>query len=360
MMNKRLAASTHSMMDQMSIGILIFDEKDLLVYMNDAAQEILDISERKGLGIRASKLIDSPLFSFQQGLDRCREHRSKVTEHVVPIGGPYSIKIKRNISLTMTPLDVGCDANGDILVEMIDLNHYLQINQEEKLISQNQLATNMLRGLAHEIKNPLGGLRGAAQLLSQEIDHEYQDYLDVIIDEADRLRNLLDRMLGSAQKPKREATNIHIILERVRQLAIAEAAPGVSIKTDYDPSIPEIIIDKDQLIQAQLNIVRNALQAVNAEGTITLKTRIHRNFTIGEDICKMAIKIDVIDDGDGIPEEMLTKIFYPMVTGRDDGTGLGLSIAQTNVQRHNGIIEVESVKGKTVFSTILPLELNHG
>jgi two-component system nitrogen regulation sensor histidine kinase GlnL len=215
----------------------------------------------------------------------------------------------------------------------------------------------MLRGLAHEIKNPLGGLRGAAQLLAKELEGQFSDYIQVIIEEADRLTKLLDSMLGSSKLPNKQAINIHVILERVRQLIKAETDEKIKISTDYDPSIPEIEADKDQLIQALLNVVKNASQAVQGDGVIVLKTRIHRNFTIGEETYKLAIKVDVIDNGPGIPANMLTKIFYPMVTGRTEGTGLGLSIAQKNVQRHNGIIEVNSRPGETVFSTILPLGL---
>ena len=167
-------------------------------------------------------------------------------------------------------------------------------------------------------------------------------------------------MLGSSERPNQQNTNIHVIMERVRQLVDAEVGSNIKIESDYDPSIPEITVDKDQLIQALLNVVRNAAQAVCEGGEVILKTRIHRNFTIGEKTHKMAIKIDVIDDGPGIPADMLTKVFYPMVTGKPDGTGLGLSIAQTNVHRHNGIIEVISAPGHTVFSTILPMENNHG
>jgi len=348
----------NSVMEQLSIGVLLFDKNNTLLCMNNAAEELLDISERKGLGVNAEKLFLVSGIDIVKNLNRCREIDSKMTEHLVSISGPNTVK--RNISLSMTPLSVEHAEAGSVVVEMIDFNHYLQIDHDEKLLSQNELATDMLRGLAHEIKNPLGGIRGAAQLLSKELNDEYSDYIHVITEEADRLTKLVDRMLGSSELPNHQEINIHVIMERVRQLVEAEVSDKITIRSDYDPSIPELLADKDQLIQALLNIVRNASQAVKTGGTVILRTRIQRNFSIGEDAHKLAIRIDVEDDGPGIPTDMQTKIFYPMVTGRTEGTGLGLSIAQTNVQRHNGIIEVSSEPGRTVFSTILPLEKKHG
>ncbi|MEO1896343.1 MAG: nitrogen regulation protein NR(II) [Cycloclasticus sp.] len=345
-------------MEQLSIGIVVFNKNNGLVYMNNAAEELLDISARQAAGLQAEQLFDTPSFNIQKGLTRCREEGVKLTEHVVSISGTR--KVRSRVSLSMTAIADGSGHEGNVLVEIMDFNHYLQIGQEEQLLSQNELATDMLRGLAHEIKNPLGGIRGAAQLLSKELDEQYDEYIQVIIEEADRLTTLLNRMLGSSALPNHQETNIHVIMERVRQLVEAEVSENITIRSDYDPSIPEIRADKDQLIQALLNVVRNASQALETGGTIVLKTRIQRNFTIGDETYKLAIKIDVIDDGPGIPEGMQTKIFYPMVTGRAEGTGLGLSIAQTNVQRHNGIIEVNSQPGRTVFSTILPLEKKHG
>ncbi|HIL39919.1 MAG TPA: PAS domain-containing sensor histidine kinase [Methylococcales bacterium] len=345
-------------MEQLSIGIVVFNKNNGLVYMNNAAEELLDISARQAAGLQAEQLFDTPSFNIQTGITRCRQEGAKLTEHVVSISGASGIK--RNVSLSMTAIAGGSGHEGDVLVEIMDFNHYLQIGQDEKLLSQNELATDMLRGLAHEIKNPLGGIRGAAQLLSKELDAQYDEYIQVIIEEADRLTNLVTRMLGSSELPNHQETNIHVIMERVRQLVEAEVNANITVRSDYDPSIPEIKADKDQLIQALLNVVRNASQALETGGTIVLKTRIHRNLTIGDETYKLAIKIDVIDDGPGIPEDMQTKIFYPMVTGRAEGTGLGLSIAQTNVQRHNGIIEVNSQPGHTVFSTILPLQKKHG
>jgi two-component system nitrogen regulation sensor histidine kinase GlnL len=219
----------------------------------------------------------------------------------------------------------------------------------------------LIRNLAHEIKNPLGGLRGAAQLLEQEFaDQSLKEYTQIIIGEADRLRNLVDRMLGPIRPPVYDDVNIHEVLERVRTLVLAEIGDGIHIEQDYDPSIPLLKGDADQLIQAVLNIVRNAVQALEGQGVILIRTRVQRQYTIGHTRHKLVARLDIIDNGPGISKERLEEIFYPMISGRIDGTGLGLSIAQVLVSQHGGLIECESRPGKTVFTLLLPLECEHG
>ena len=227
-------------------------------------------------------------------------------------------------------------------------------------MSQQNTARLLVRGLAHEIKNPLGGLRGAAQLLDLELhEPELKEYTQIIIAESDRLQGLMDKMLGPNKLPNKQALNIHEVLERVRQLVQVEASGGLTVRYDYDPSIPEIQADKDQLIQAILNIARNAAQAMDGKGEIMIKTRIHRQMTIGRKRYKLTVKIDIIDYGPGIEADMLNQIFYPMITGRAEGTGLGLSIAQALINQHNGLIEYHSEPGHTVFSIFLPVESSH-
>lgn len=220
----------------------------------------------------------------------------------------------------------------------------------------------LVRGLAHEIKNPLGGIRGAAQLLSRELPEEsLKDYTNVIIEEADRLRNLVDRMLGSNKLPNLAPTNIHEVLERVSSLVEAESQGSITLVRDYDPSIPDLLLDREQMIQAVLNMVRNAMQAIAGQndlrlGRITLRSRTLRQFTIGHTRHRLVCKVEIIDNGPGIPAELQETIFYPMVSGRPDGTGLGLAIAQNIISQHQGLIECESHPGHTVFSLFLPLE----
>ena len=216
----------------------------------------------------------------------------------------------------------------------------------------------LVRGFAHEVKNPLGGLRGAAQLLEGELpDASLKEYTQIIISEADRLQKLVDEMLGPNRLPKKSLVNIHEVLERVRSLVLAEVPDGVQIKRNYDPSIPEFVADRDQLLQAVLNIVRNAIQAVEETGIIELKTRIERQFTIGNVRHRHVLRIDITDNGPGIPEEMQHRIFYPMVTSRAEGTGVGLSIAQSLISRHDGLIECSSNEDGAKFTILLPLEM---
>ncbi|MDD5755373.1 MAG: nitrogen regulation protein NR(II), partial [Methylococcales bacterium] len=234
----------------------------------------------------------------------------------------------------------------------------LRISQEEQSHAQQNTARLMVQGLAHEIKNPLGGLRGAAQLLDLELPNaELREYTRVIIAEADRLQGLVNRMLGSNELPNKKLLNIHEVLERVRWLVQTEVGENIKIHCDYDPSIPDLLGDKNQLIQAILNIVRNAVQAIPENGNVILKTRICRHATIERQRYKLALRCEIIDDGIGIMPDMINKIFYPMVTGRAEGTGLGLSISQALISQHQGLIECSSEKGRTVFAIILPLLL---
>jgi two-component system nitrogen regulation sensor histidine kinase GlnL len=259
-------------------------------------------------------------------------------------------------SFSATPLLVN-EAVSEILVELQQVDNHLRISKEEQLLTQQNTARLLIRGLAHEIKNPLGGLRGAAQLLDLELhDPELKEYTQIIIDESDRLQGLMDKMLGPNKLPNKKALNIHEVLERVRQLIQAESSGSLTIKNDYDPSIPDIFADKDQLIQAILNIARNAMQAMEGKGNIIFKTRIHRQINIGRKRYRLAVKCDIIDNGPGVDINMMSQIFYPMITGRAEGTGLGLSIAQSLINQHNGLVECNSEPGNTVFSIFLPME----
>jgi two-component system nitrogen regulation sensor histidine kinase GlnL len=265
------------------------------------------------------------------------------------------------VNLTIVPIqEKDTDRAEAVLVQIEQVDRHLRISMEEQILAQQNAARMLLRGLAHEIKNPLGGIRGSAQLLQRELaSEELREYTQIIMDESDRLQSLVDRMLGPNKPLLLEPINIHKVLERVRQLVQVEAPAGVSIERDYDPSIPLVNGDGDLLIQAILNIVRNAAQAVGVRGRILIRTRIHRQVTIGNKRNRLVVKIDVEDDGPGIPDALMGQIFYPMVTGRAEGTGLGLSIAQSLINQHGGLIECNSEPGHTVFSIFLPLEMGH-
>lgn len=270
--------------------------------------------------------------------------------------GPRTI----TVDCTVTPLSD--DAHGEeLLVELTQIDRLLRMARDENLLERQAANRAVMRGLAHEIKNPLGGLRGAAQLLERELpEKSLKEYTRIIIHEADRLRTLVDRMIGSQQPPNRQPVNIHEILEHVRRLILVEVPVGLDIVRDYDPSLPPVLGDRDQLIQALLNIVRNSVEAMEQRGRVRLRTRCERQFTIGGVRHRLAMRVDVEDNGPGIPEELQEHIFYPMVTGKPGGTGLGLPIAQDIIHRHGGLIECVSRPGQTVFTIYLPLENGHG
>jgi two-component system, NtrC family, nitrogen regulation sensor histidine kinase GlnL len=243
-----------------------------------------------------------------------------------------------------------------LLVEMTDVTRRSRISRENALIVQHGAGRQMLRQLAHEIKNPLGGLRGAAQLLARQLpDEELKEYTSVIISEADRLAALVDTLLGPGGPPDKRPVNVHELLEYVLKLVEPGEGRGLRIRRDYDPGLPLIDLDRDQMVQAFLNLVRNAATALDGQGEIVVRSRATTNFTIGEVRHRAIASIEIEDDGPGIPPALKDSVFFPLVTGRPDGTGLGLPVAQDLVSRHGGLIEFESRPGKTVFCVRIPL-----
>ena len=254
------------------------------------------------------------------------------------------------------------DRRGEIVVELLPLEQQVKQDREERLIDQAQANKELIRNLAHEIKNPLGGIRGAAQLLQMEVEsRDLIEYTQVIIHEADRLQTLVDRLLAPHRRPHVVGdVNIHEVCERVRSLIVAEFPRGLRVVRDYDTSIPEFRGDREQLIQAVLNITHNAAQALSeriseGEGQIVLRTRIARQVTFGKQRYRLALELHVIDNGPGVPDSIKDRIFYPLVSGREGGSGLGLTLAQTFVQQHHGLIECDSVPGRTDFKLLIPL-----
>jgi two-component system nitrogen regulation sensor histidine kinase GlnL len=243
-----------------------------------------------------------------------------------------------------------------LVLEFRELQQQLKIAREAKMLEQQQANRELIRNLAHEIKNPLGGIRGAAQLLERELgDAELREFTQVIVKETDRLQSLMNRLLTPNRLPQLQSVNIHEVMERVRTLLHAEFPEGLAVKRDYDTSLPEITGDKEQLIQAILNVARNAAQATGGLGEIRMVTRIARQVTVARQRFRHAIAVSIEDDGPGVPPDLAERIFYPLVSGRQGGTGLGLSLAQSFVSQHHGIIEFESVPGRTRFTLLLPL-----
>ena len=347
---------TERLLDSMGTALLVFDARMQLSYINHAGEVMFEHSDRHACGRSVQELVINAAVLADQLTSNL------VSELVVSHRGcllelPDAPDLRVNCTFTSIT-----DNRGEpcVLVELRKIDYQLRIEQEEHLITQQQATHELVRGLAHEIKNPLGGLRGAAQLLEREIkDEALREYTQIIIGEADRLRALMDNMLGPNTLPKIQAVNIHAVLERVSDLVQAEAGEQLLFHKNYDPSLPELQADPDLLVQAMLNIVRNAAQALANVGEITLRTRIKRNFNIGSSRHRLVASIEVRDNGPGIDEALRKQIFYPMITGRSDGTGLGLSIAQALISRHQGLIECKSQPGDTVFTILLPLEGKH-
>lgn len=343
-----------TILDNLNTAVLLFGHDLRLTYINPAGEMLFAVSARHVLGLRADDLVHCPEYPVNTRFREALTSRHPFTEREVNIIVSDGCTI--TVNCTVLPL-IHFDAPGELLVELHQVDRQLRITREEQLIAQHQATQALIRGLAHEIKNPLGGLRGAAQLLEQELpDKALREYTRIIIDEADRLQGLMDRMLGPNRIPREQRVNIHHLLEHVRGLLSAESPKGPTIARDYDPSIPELTADPDRIIQALLNIARNAVSAVGPQGRIILRTRVLRQFTIGSRRHRLVLRIEVEDNGPGIPPELHDRIFFPMVSGHPGGTGLGLPIAQELINQHGGLIECESRPGRTQFFIYLPLD----
>lgn len=345
-----------TVLDNLSTAVVLLDADLTVQYLNPAGENLFQISYKRALHLPLDKIlfIDA---KFLQRLHSVLDNHQPFAEHEVSIHISPSQKI--TVDYTVTPIQTP-ERDPCLLLEISHLDRLLRIAREEKLLNEQSATRNVIRGMAHEIKNPLGGLRGAAQLLERELPNEdLKEYTQIIIGEADRLQNLVNRMLGPNNVPNMQLINIHQVLEHVRHLVQAEMPPGILFNLDYDPSLPELMADDELLIQAILNIARNAVAALGEAGEITFRTRPQRHFTIGHTHHRLVLQIDIIDNGPGIPDDLIEQIFYPMVTGRADGTGLGLSIAQSLINQHNGLIECHSQPGNTVFTIYLPLETSN-
>jgi len=355
-------------LDNLSTGVVVLDKQLRIEYMNPAAENLLEVSFQQS---RAQPIgsIFATAGNWLEEIQRVFSNSTPFTRRQVNMQLATSFR-HIVVDYTVSPIIEGglmiASLSKDtvvthVLIEMQSMDRLLRISREEALVSSEQTSRTLIRGLAHEIKNPLGGIRGAAQLLARELKSgPQQDYTTVIIEEADRLRNLVDRMLGINKPLQLEKINVHEVLERVASLTEVEVAGGVNLVRDYDPSIPEIRGDKEQLIQVVLNIVRNAVQALTKtdkdKRKITLKTRTQHHFTIGQKQHRLVCRVDIIDNGCGIPPELVQNIFYPLISGRADGTGLGLAIAQSIIIQHHGLIQCESKPGETIFSIYLPFD----
>lgn len=347
--------SLQSILENQSTAVLWLDSALRLAYLNPAAETLLKLDGRQTLGSTVSECL--PLATeFAQGLARAAHRRETFTQRELKLHLAGADMPPITVDCTATPV---AERDGDtpLLVELVPLDRHLRISREDALITQHAANRLLARNLAHEIRNPLGGLRGAAQLLDRRLTEEnLKEYTRIIMGEADRLSVLVDAMLGPARAPERRAVNIHELLEYVARLTESEAPASLELKRDYDPSLPDIELDRNEIVQAILNVARNAREALKDKGLLLFRTRVLRQFTIGARRHRLVACVDVVDDGPGVPPELQGRIFAPLVSGKPQGTGLGLSIAQELVNRHGGLIECTSVPGHTVFSLLLPLE----
>jgi two-component system nitrogen regulation sensor histidine kinase GlnL len=333
----------------LATAIMLLDPARRVEYMNPAAENLFGISRLHALRLTLGSFLRQ-CTELEHALDKALKEGANYTEHLVVI---ESAMHSLTLSVTISPVE---SRPGAVVLEFHPAGSSVRIAREEQAMAQAQAVQMLLRQLAHEIRNPLGGIRGAAQLLEAELNGaELSEYTQVIIQEANRLQGLLDRWLTPAKRPEIRPVNIHEVLERVRSLILAEF-PKLDITRQYDISIPEIQGDIEQLIQASLNIARNAAQAMNGEGTITLRTSVARQVTLSMKRWRLAARIDIIDNGPGIPEDMQNKVFFPLVSGREGGSGVGLTLAQSLVQRHEGVIHMVSEPGFTCFTIYLPIK----
>jgi two-component system nitrogen regulation sensor histidine kinase GlnL len=343
--------------DSLSTGIVVLDAQLCPIYANVSAQDFMAVSLRHARGRPFSELFYDP----RQLLEILRRSLSNVetcTQHelvIKALGSPIN-REPHVIDLIVTPLE-GQATGTYLLLELADATQRQRISRDNDILTDMDASRLMIRQLAHEIKNPLGGLRGAAQLLSKELSSaDLREYTTVIINEADRLVALVDSMASTTGPPRKDLLNIHEICEHVVHLIRAEAPVGVQVERDYDPSLPDGLFDRHQVIQALLNVARNAMQAVGSHGRIVMRTRVRSGMNIGKTRHRLVADIELEDNGPGVPIDLIKTLFMPLVTGRSNGTGLGLAVAQDIATRHGGIIEFTSQPGRTVFSLLLPLE----
>lgn len=337
-------------LDLLATAVLLLDESLNVTYANLSAENLFELSQKHIIGHPLLSLFIDP-GELLTAIGKSRSDNATYIEHdLVVVAGTQATL---HLMASVTPIEYQV---ARILLEFQKIDQQLKIAREERLMDQSQANRALIRNLAHEIRNPLGGIRGAAQLLERELGAKHLlEYTQVIMKEADRLRSLLDRLLTPSRPPHFSEVNVHEVLERVRSLILAEFPEGIAVVREYDTSLPALIGDKEQLIQAVLNIARNAAQAMHGKGKLVLRTRVARQVTIAKKRFRLAISMQIIDNGPGIAEAIKDRIFEPLVSGREGGHGVGLTLAQTFVSQHQGMIECTSNPGKTCFNILLPL-----
>jgi len=350
-----LPLAKSEVLDNLTSAVLVCNDALQVCYMNPAAEDLFRSSDKHSAGAVIESLLYHDGSTAWDGLQEIFSTGQSITKRAAMFRIRDGSEVVADLTASLEPL------SNHLVIELQPINRLLRINRDDHSLFSQETTRELVRGLAHEIKNPLGGLRGAAQLLQRELgDNELTEYTRIIINEADRLTELVDRMLGPNSKPQIGQVNVHEVIEHVLRLVDAELGGRIEFVRDYDPSVPDICADAAQLVQALLNITRNAGQALQhtRHPRIALKTRAVRQFTIGPTLHRLVAQIDITDNGPGISEDMLNRIWFPMISGRPDGTGLGLAITQAIIGQHNGMIECSSRPGATCFSVFLPFDDN--
>jgi two-component system, NtrC family, nitrogen regulation sensor histidine kinase GlnL len=351
-------ASPYAAFDHLATMVAVVGVEGQCVFANASFESVLGLSRRN---VQRSSVFDwfadpAQLRDTVLAVSRNEFSTSRLDAHLRRPAGSPGEPLQVHVIVNQM------DQSPHVVVELVEIEQQTRQDREERALDQAQVTKELIRNLAHEIKNPLGGIRGAAQLLEMEVESRaLTEYTQVIINEADRLQGLVDRLLAPHRKPHVVSdVNIHEVCERVRALILAEFPRGLTVERDYDTSIPDFRGDREQLIQAVLNIAHNAAQALaeriaGGDARILLRTRIARQVTLGKQRYRLALDLHIQDNGPGVPESIRDRIFYPLVSGRDGGSGLGLTLAQTFVQQHLGTVECESEPGKTIFKIVIPL-----
>lgn len=336
-------------LELLATAVLVLDARLCVTYANPAAESLLAHGRKHLIGTALDRILPgNDRFVSRLALALANDAGFNENELALELSGQHA-----TVHCVAVPVEEG---EARLLIELRELDQQIRIAREAKLLEQQQANRELIRNLAHEIKNPLGGIRGAAQLLERELpEPDLKEFTQVIVKEADRLQSLMNRMLTPHRLPQIEILNVHEVMERVRVLLLAEYPDGLAIGRDYDPSLPDLPGDKESLLQAILNVARNAAQAMDGRGEISFRTRIARQVTIAKTRYRHAVSVEIEDNGPGVPDELAGKIFFPLVSGRDGGTGLGLSLAQNYVHQHHGLIEFETAPGRTCFTILLPV-----
>jgi|TARA_B100000085_G_scaffold66489_1_gene59190 two-component system nitrogen regulation sensor histidine kinase GlnL len=344
--------NVENILDNIATSVIITNKYMEIVHVNASGESFLRNSKEKLLNKKINDIFAKKNnLIINQIYDAIALGQSSISRDM-----DISLKSKIKHIVDCNVQAIYIDKEKHVLLEILQNQRHKSIEKNARFNDRNNATQMITRSIAHEIKNPLGGIRGAAQLLDSELKKNQKEYTEIIINEVDRLKNYIDRMLGPSELPELNATNIHFLIERVLKLLKTDQDKETTFVRDYDPSIPDVKIDNDMIIQALLNILKNAQEATVEGGTVLIKTRVERNYTINSIRYNLVAMIDIIDDGIGISPDIKSKLFLPLVTNKPKGSGLGLSISQKLVSLNNGIIVYEDDDARTIFKIILPIE----